>query len=89
MLDKSLEYNIGALNAEIFCERIISTGNLVMIDGHTLLNDIELEMLILLRINRDFVKFRQEKYVHISKQNFKQTIITEEQNNGNIDQLIL
>ena len=84
----SSQYNIGALNAESFCERIISAGNLVMTDGNTLLNDNELEMLILLRINRDFMTFMQEKYAHISKQNFKQTIITEEQNNDNNDQVI-
>ena len=84
----SSQYNIGALNAESFCERIISAGNLVMTDGNTLLNDNELEMLILLRINRDFMIFMREKYAHISKQNFKQTIITEEQKNDNNDQLI-
>ena len=80
----SSQYNIGALNAESFCERIISAGNLVMTDGNTLLNDNELEMLILLRINRDFMTFMREKYAHISKQNFKQTIITEEQNNDQV-----
>ena len=76
----SSQYNIGALNAESFCERIISAGNLVMTDGNTLLDDDELEKLILLRINRNFMMFMREKYAHISKQNFKQTIITEEQN---------
>ena len=46
-----------------------------------MLNDDELEMLVLLRINRDFMTFMREKYAHVSKQKFKQTIITEEQNN--------
>ena len=59
-----------------------------MTDGNTLLNDNELEMLILLRINRNFMTFMREQYAHISKQNFKQTIITEEQNNDNNDQVI-
>ena len=77
----SSQYNIGALNAESFCEQIISAGNLVMTDGNTLLNDDELEMLVLLCINCDFMTFMREKYAHVSKQNFKQTIITEEQNN--------
>ena len=76
----SSQYNIGALNAESFCERIISAGNLVMTDGNTLLDDDELEKLILLRINRNFMTFMRETYAHISKQNFKETIITEEQN---------
>ena len=52
-----------------------------MTDGNTLLDDDELEMLILLRMNRDFITSMREKYAHISKQNFKQIIITEEQNN--------
>ena len=52
-----------------------------MADGNTLLDDDELEMLISLRMNRDFIMFVQEKYARISKQNFKQTIIAEEQNN--------
>ena len=60
-----------------------------MIDGHTLLNDNELEMLILLHINCDFIKFMQEKYAHIRKQNFKKPIIIEAQNNDNSHQLIL
>ena len=79
LMEISSQYNIGALNAEI-CERIISAGNLVMTDENTLLDDTELGMLLLLHINRDFITFMREKYVHISKQNFQQTIITEEQN---------
>ena len=85
-MDISSQYNIGALNAQIFYERIISAGNLIMIDGHTLLNYNELEILVLLCINCDFMKIMQQKYAHISKQNLKQTIITEERHNANSDQ---
>ena len=49
--------NIGALNVESFWERIVSAGNLVMTDGNTLLDDDELEKLMLLRINRNFMTF--------------------------------
>ncbi len=69
------QYNIGALDAEIFYEQIISEGNLVVPDENTLLDDDELEILLVLRINCDFIMFIRGKYVHISKQ----TIITEEQ----------
>ena len=44
---------IGALNAESFSERILSNAN----DGNTLLGDEELEMLVVLRMNRDFMEF--------------------------------
>ena len=35
-------------------------GNLVMTDGNTLLSDTELEMLVILRMNRDFMKYMRE-----------------------------
>ena len=49
-----------------------------MIDRNTLLDDNELETLMLLFINSDFMTFIREKLSHISKQNFKQKIIIEE-----------
>ena len=33
---------LGALNAESFCERVISCANLVLLEGNTLLNKDEL-----------------------------------------------
>eukprot|EP00295_Goniomonas_pacifica_P031926 CAMPEP_0175968826 /NCGR_PEP_ID=MMETSP0108-20121206/40118_1 /TAXON_ID=195067 ORGANISM="Goniomonas pacifica, Strain CCMP1869" /NCGR_SAMPLE_ID=MMETSP0108 /ASSEMBLY_ACC=CAM_ASM_000204 /LENGTH=238 /DNA_ID=CAMNT_0017297533 /DNA_START=102 /DNA_END=815 /DNA_ORIENTATION=+ len=42
---------LGALNAESFCERVISAANLVMTDGRTMLSDEELEWCVVLRIN--------------------------------------
>jgi len=48
---------IGALNAESFCERVLS---LVLTEGNTLLDDAELEMLIILRMNRDFMEFMRK-----------------------------
>ena len=52
-----------------------------MIDRNTLIDDNELETLMLLFINSDFMTFIREIFSHISKQNFKQKIIIEEQNN--------
>ena len=43
---------IGALNAESFCERVLSAGNLVVHEGNTLLPKDEVEMLTVLRINQ-------------------------------------
>ena len=78
LMKMSSQHSAGALKAKIFCERIISVGNLVMKDRKTFLYDDELETLMLLRINRDFMTFIRENHAHTSKQNFKETIILEE-----------
>ena len=46
---------IGALNAESFCERVLSAGNLVVHEGNTLLPKDEVEMLTVLCINRGWM----------------------------------
>ena len=53
---------LGALNAESFCERILSCANIIMTEGNTLLSDEELEMLVVLRINKDFMNFMRKEY---------------------------
>jgi len=37
-----------------------------MTDGNTLLGDEELEMLVILRMNRDFMKFMRDNYSDLS-----------------------
>ena len=78
---------IGALNAESFCERVLSQANLVMTDGNTLLSDEELEMIVILRMNREFMEFMREQPEVIAYmkerllgQTFNQTVVTEEDN---------
>ena len=66
---------IGALLSESFCERVLSCANDVMTDGNTLLADEELEMLVVLRMNRDFMKRMRKKYPRLSRQQFKQTVV--------------
>jgi len=61
---------LGALNAESFCERMLSCANLVMTDGNTLLSDDELEMLVILRMNRNFMEFMHKNYSHLALENF-------------------
>jgi hypothetical protein len=60
---------IGALNAESYAERVNdSMGKLVITDGNSLLKDDETEMLVVLRMNRDFMCFMREHYgEHILK----------------------
>ena len=58
---------IGALNAESFAERVISGANLVMTNGNTLLGDQMLEMLVVLRMNREFMEFMRREYAEEMK----------------------
>ena len=48
---------LGALSAESYCERVLSCANNVVTTGNTLLSDEEVEMLVLLRMNRAFMEF--------------------------------
>ena len=66
---------IGTLLAESFCERILSQSNLVLVDGNTLLSDEELEMVVVLRMNRSFMKYMRTHYNHLSKQEFLATVV--------------
>ena len=69
---------IGALNAESFAERVISGSNLVMTNGNTLLGDKMIEMLVVLRMNREFMEFMRSEYAEeiIKTQPFNMTVIS-------------
>jgi hypothetical protein len=58
---------LGNLNAESFCERILSCVNTVVTPGNTLLSDEEIEMIVVLRMNRKFMKFMRMHYSHLAK----------------------
>ena len=58
-----------------FCERVLSCANDVLTEGNTLLGDEELEMLIILRMNREFMVFMREHYSHLVKEPFGRTIV--------------
>ena len=62
--------SIATLPAESLCERIISAANLVMTDGNTLLGDEELDMLVTLRMNREFIEWARQKYAHLLSKSF-------------------
>ena len=70
---------LGALNAESFCERVLSCANDVLTEGNTLLSDEELEMLVVLRMNRKFMKFMRQHYSDLLTEHFGRTIIKEEE----------
>jgi hypothetical protein len=66
---------IGTLLAESFCERILSQSNLVLTEGNSLLSDEVLEMVVVLRVNREFMKYMRKHYNHLSKQEFASTVV--------------
>jgi len=61
---------IGALCAESFCERILSEANDVCHDGNTLLDTEQINMLVVLRMNRQFMQHIRKIYPKLSGQNF-------------------
>jgi hypothetical protein len=73
-------YTIGALNAESFSERVISAANLIMDEGNTAPDDEELEMMVILRIDREFMKFMRSKYAHVQHETFEYSVLREEDN---------
>jgi hypothetical protein len=66
---------LGALSAESYCERVLSCANNVVTTGNTLLSDEEVEMLVILRMNREFMEFMREHYGAVAKQKFGQTVV--------------
>jgi len=53
---------IGACNAESFCERVISACNCICHKQNTNLSEDLLQKMVVLRINREFMKFMRENY---------------------------
>ena len=63
---------LDALNAESFCERCLRCAGHVLTDGNTLLDNAELEMLVILRMNRRFIEFMRDHYPDVVQQLAKQ-----------------
>ena len=66
---------IGALNAESFCERMFSCAGGVMDSSSTLLGPEYLEWLTVLRMNKDFMDFMRFHYPDDAGQDFKMTVV--------------
>ena len=54
--------NIGAMNAESFCERTLSCASLIVTDFHTGLSREEVRMLTMLRMNVSLMEYMREEY---------------------------
>ena len=65
---------IGALCAESFCKRILSEANDMCHDVNTLLDTEEINMLVVLRMDREFIQHMRENYPKLSGQNFNISI---------------
>jgi len=61
--------------SKVFCERILSEANDVCNDGNTLLNTEEINILVVLRMNREFIQHMREIKPKLSGQNFNGTLV--------------
>jgi hypothetical protein len=62
---------LGALNAESFCERVLSCVKLVVSDLHVSLKAEEIRMLVMLRMNREFMEYMRKTYADTPLSEFK------------------
>ena len=53
--------------ASSFCERINSVAKAVLTEGRTLLSEEELEMVVVLRVNKKFIAHMKEKHPEIAR----------------------
>lgn len=62
---------LGVLNAESFCERVLSCLKLVVTDLHVRLKADEIRMLVMLRMNREFMEYMRATYPDTPLSDFK------------------
>ena len=46
-------------------------------DAHTLINDQDLEIMVVLRMNRKFMEYMRTHFSHLTKQQFVMTMVTD------------
>ncbi len=62
-----------ALNAESFCERVLSCVKLVVSDLHVSLKAEEIRMLVMLRMNHEFLEYMRASYPDTPLSDFRTT----------------
>ena len=62
---------LGSLNAEWFCECVLSCVKLVVSDLHVSLKAEEIRMLVMLRMNREFMEYMRASYPDTPLSEFK------------------
>ena len=55
-----------AMNAESFCERILSCASLLVTDLHTSLDHEEVRMLTMLRMNKSLMEYMRKEYDNLN-----------------------
>ena len=70
------EGSVSSLLASSFSERVNSCANLVLTDGNSLLQPNEINMLVVLRMNREFMIFMRKYYGNLSRQQFAMTVVS-------------
>ena len=63
---------LGVLNAESFCERVLSCVKLVVSDLHVSLKAEEIRILVMLRMNREFMEYMRSSYPDTPLSEFKE-----------------
>ena len=67
--------SIGAYLAASFCERINFAANKTVTKGNTLLSGAEVNMLVVLRMNRRFMVHMREHHPEVPQQYFHMTVL--------------
>jgi hypothetical protein len=64
---------LGTLNTESFCECVLSCVKLVVSDLHLSLKTDEIRMLVILRMNHEFMEYMRTSYPDTPLSEFKVT----------------
>ena len=64
---------LGALNAEWFCECVLSSVKLVVSDLHVRLKPSEIRILVMLRMNHGFMEYMRKTYPNTPLSEFRDT----------------
>ena len=66
----------GSFLASSYAERVNSAANLILTKGNTLLADDEVDMCVVLRMNRAFMAYMRRYFGKISRQQFRMTVVS-------------
>ncbi len=77
---------LGTLNGESFCESVLSCVKLVVSDLHVSLKSEEIRMLVMLRMNREFMEYMRTSYPDTPLSDFR-TVDTYVRAHGGVEDL--
>ena len=66
----------GSFLASSYAERVNSAANLILTKGNMLLADDEVDMCVVLRMNRTFMTYMRRHFGKISRQQFRMTVVS-------------